>query len=97
MHIMTALENGVDGVLLTGCLLSECHYGGDSPKAGNFMQYDFVKFWMDVLEEIGMGGRIHIDSASAAMGIKFADIIKEFTEKIRNLGPSPIRGKLEVR
>jgi len=97
MHIMTALENGVDGVLLTGCLLSECHYGGDSPKAGNFMQYDFVKFWMDVLEEIGMGGRIHIDSASAAMGIKFADIVKEFTEKIQNLGPSPIRGKLEVR
>ena len=96
IHIMTAFENGVDGVLLTGCLLSECHYGGDSPKAGNFMQYDFVKFWSDVFEEIGMGGRIYIDFASAAMGTKFAEIVEKFTEQIRKLGPNPIKGKLEV-
>ncbi len=96
IHIMTAMEEGVDGVLVTGCLLNECHYGGDSPKAGNFMQYDFVKFWSDLFEEIGLGGRVHIDSASAAMGIKFAKIVEDFTERIRKLGPSPIRGRLEV-
>lgn len=97
IHIMTALQNGADGVLVTGCLLSECHYGGDSPKAGNFMQYDFVKFWSDVFEEIGIGGRLYIDFASAAMGIKFAEIVEKFTEQIRKLGPSPIPVKTEAQ
>ena len=96
MHIMTALENGVDGVLVTGCLPHECHYGGDSPKAGNFMQQDFVQFWSNIFEEIGMGGRIHIDFASAAMGSKFAEIVEHFTDQIKKLGPSPHRGKMEV-
>ncbi|NIR13211.1 MAG: hydrogenase iron-sulfur subunit, partial [Desulfobacterales bacterium] len=76
-------------------LLSECHYGGDDPLAGNFMQADFVQFWQDMLEDIGLGGRLYIDFASAAMGIRFAEIVTEFVEKIKNLGPSPIRGKLE--
>lgn len=97
IQIMTALENGVDGVLVTGCLLSECHYGGDDPLAGNFMQADFVRFWQSMLEEIGLGGRLYIDFASAAMGIKFAEIVTEFVEKIKKLGPSPVRGKLEVK
>jgi F420-non-reducing hydrogenase iron-sulfur subunit len=97
IHIMTALEQGADGVLVTGCLLSECHYGGDSPKAGNFMQYDFVQFWSDIFEEIGIGGRLYIDFASAAMGIKFAEIVQTFTDQIKKLGPSPIPVKTEVQ
>ncbi|TFG28278.1 hydrogenase iron-sulfur subunit [Candidatus Thorarchaeota archaeon] len=97
IHIMTAMAQGADGVLVTGCLLHECHYGGDSPKAGNFMQYDFVKFWSDIFEEIGIGGRLYIDFASAAMGIKFAEIVETFTEQIRKLGPSPIPVKSEVQ
>jgi F420-non-reducing hydrogenase iron-sulfur subunit len=97
IQIMTALENGVDGVLVTGCLLTECHYGGDSPLAGNFMQADFVKFWQGLLEEIGLGGRLYIDFASAAMGIKFAEIVTDFVEDIKRLGPSPVRYKLEVK
>ena len=97
IHIMTALEQGADGVLVTGCLLSECHYGGDSPKAGNFMQYDFVQFWSNIFEEIGIGGRLYIDFASAAMGIKFAEIVETFTEQIKKLGPSPIPVKPEVQ
>lgn len=97
IHIMTAMANGADGVLVTGCLLSECHYGGDSPKAGNFMQEGFVKFWSDIFEEIGIGGRLFIDFASAAMGIKFAEIVETFTEQIRKLGPTPIKAKTEVQ
>ena len=97
IHIMTALQQGADGVLVTGCLLSECHYGGDSPKAGNFMQYDFVKFWSDIFEEIGIGGRLYIDFASAAMGVKFAQIVETFTDQIKKLGPSPIPVKTEVQ
>jgi len=63
----------------------------------NFMQYDFVKFWSDIFEEIGIGGRLYIDFASAAMGIKFAEIVEDFTEKLYKLGPSPIPKKPEVQ
>jgi coenzyme F420-reducing hydrogenase delta subunit/NAD-dependent dihydropyrimidine dehydrogenase PreA subunit len=93
IHILTAMQNGADGVLVTGCLLSECHYGGDDELAGNFMQYDFVHFWKQIFDQIGLGGRLHIDFASAAMGIKFVDIVTEFVEGIKKLGPSPLRGK----
>ncbi|UCH04827.1 MAG: hydrogenase iron-sulfur subunit [Candidatus Thorarchaeota archaeon] len=96
IHIMTAMQNGADGVLVTGCLFDECHYGGDDELAGNFMQYDFVQFWKQVFEGIGLGGRLHIDFASAAMGIKFTEIVTEFVQQIEELGPSPLRGKLEV-
>ena len=95
IHIMTALENGADGVLVTGCLLHECHYGGEGELAGNFMQLDFVHFWQRLFEEIGLGGRLHIDFASAAMGIRFAEIVSEFSGQITKLGPSPLRAKLE--
>ncbi|MHA1960631.1 MAG: hydrogenase iron-sulfur subunit [Candidatus Thorarchaeota archaeon] len=93
MHIMTAMQKGADGVLVTGCLLSECHYGGDDEIAGNFMQYDFIQFWNSIFAQIGLEGRLHIDFASAAMGFRFAEIVEEFVRTIEKLGPSPLRGK----
>jgi coenzyme F420-reducing hydrogenase delta subunit/Na+-translocating ferredoxin:NAD+ oxidoreductase RNF subunit RnfB len=95
IHIMTAMEKGADGVLVTGCLLHECHYGGEGELAGNFMQLDFVHFWERIFKEIGLEGRLHIDFASAAMGIRFAEIVSEFSGQITKLGPSPLRAKLE--
>jgi F420-non-reducing hydrogenase iron-sulfur subunit len=50
-----------------------------------------------MLDEIGLGGRLYIDFASAAMGVKFAEIVTDFVENIKRLGPSPVRGKLEVK
>ena len=48
-----------------------------------------------ILDEIGIGGeRIEMYNLSAAEGARFAEIAKEMTEKIRNLGPNPI--KVEV-
>jgi len=31
------------------------------------------------------------------MGIKFAEIVTDFVERVKKLGPSPVRGKLEVK
>ena len=47
-----------------------------------------------ILEEIGVGGeRVEMFNLSAAMGAKFAEIAREMTERIKKLGPSPLKVK----
>ncbi|MCK4928661.1 MAG: hydrogenase iron-sulfur subunit, partial [Methanosarcinales archaeon] len=38
-------------------------------------------------------GRLHLEWVSAAEGKKFQETITEFVEKIRTLGPSPLKHK----
>ena len=50
---------------------------------------DYVK---GLLDEIGVGGdRLEMHFLSSAEGTRFAEIARETTEKIRELGPSPLR------
>jgi F420-non-reducing hydrogenase iron-sulfur subunit len=37
--------------------------------------------------------RLQIEWISASEGARFAKVVKDFTEKIRSLGPSPIKRK----
>ena len=53
-----------------------------------------------LLEEVGIRGeRVEMYNLSAAEGGRFAQIAREMTDRIRELGPSPIRtkGGKEVR
>jgi len=48
------------------------------------------------LDAIGLeSSRIQMINLSSAMGGQFAQSAAEFTEKIRLLGPNPLRGKTE--
>jgi coenzyme F420-reducing hydrogenase delta subunit len=87
IHILKAFENGADGVYLAGCLEGECHY-----LAGNLRAKKRVAHVAELLEECGMGaGRVAMYNLSAAQGQRFAEIAREMTEKIREMGPSPIK------
>jgi F420-non-reducing hydrogenase iron-sulfur subunit len=45
-----------------------------------------------ILEDAGIGGeRLEMFNMSAAMGPRFAAVAREMTERIRKLGPSPIK------
>jgi F420-non-reducing hydrogenase iron-sulfur subunit len=47
-----------------------------------------------LLEEVGIRGeRVEMYNLSAAEGSRFAQIAREVTDRIRELGPSPIRTK----
>ena len=35
-------------------------------------------------------GRLRLEWISAAEGARFAEVINEFTDQVRNLGPSPV-------
>lgn len=86
IHIMKALEKGADGVLVAGCLEGDCHF-----KNGNVKAHQRVTYLHRFLEEIGIESqRVKMVTMSAGMGIRFAAIATEFTESIRELGPSPV-------
>ena len=48
----------------------------------------------DILDKVGVGGdRLEMFNMSSAMGKKWAEICTEVTARIKELGPSPARGK----
>jgi F420-non-reducing hydrogenase iron-sulfur subunit len=76
---------GVDGVLVAGCHIGDCHY-----IKGNYMTIKRMKFVEALLSFAGYNPeRLHLEWISAAEGIKFAEVVRNFTEKIRGLGPAP--------
>ncbi len=87
IHLLTAFEEGADGVFVAGCLEGDCHY-----LQGNLHAKRRVKRVKEILDKVGVGGdRLEMYNLSAGQGGRFAEIVKEMDEKIRGLGPSPIR------
>ena len=86
-HIMRALQNGADGVYVAGCLEGDCHF-----KNGNVKAARRVAYAKKLLDEIGIDGdRVEMVTVSAGMGERFARTATEITEKIRELGPNPVK------
>jgi F420-non-reducing hydrogenase iron-sulfur subunit len=55
-----------------------------------------VTYARKLLQEIGLGEeRIQMINLSSAMGGQFAIAAKEITEKIKGLGPNPLKGRNE--
>ena len=87
IHIMKALEMGADGVYVAGCLEGDCHF-----KTGNIDAAKRVAYIKKLLDEIGIGGeRVEMVFMSAGMGERFAQTANDMTEKIRKLGPNPVK------
>jgi F420-non-reducing hydrogenase iron-sulfur subunit len=91
-HILRAFKNGADGVLIAGCHTpNDCHY-----ISGNFKAERRVTVLKNLLTQLGLEPeRLRLEWISAAEGEKFSKTVKEMTEEIRRLGPSPI--KLEAK
>jgi len=87
LHLLRAIEDGADGVYVAGCLEGECHFLTGNVKAKKKVQY--VK---NVLEEIGVEPeRVEMFNLSSGEGPRFAEIAKEMVERIKELGPSPVK------
>ncbi len=50
-----------------------------------------VTFLQELLDFIGMGDRLHLSWISSAEAGKFVEVVSGFTEKIRDLGPNPLK------
>ena len=87
---MRAVQQGADGVYVAGCLEGDCHF-----KNGNTKVARRVAYVKKLLDEIGIGGeRLEMYYMSAGMGERFAQVAREMTEKIRELGPNPTKAPL---
>ena len=87
LHLLTAFEEGADGVFVAGCLEGDCHF-----IEGNLHARRRVKRVKEILDQVGIGGeRLEMYNLSAGQGGRFAEIAREMDQKIRELGPSPIR------
>ncbi|MEJ2250377.1 MAG: hydrogenase iron-sulfur subunit [Candidatus Lokiarchaeota archaeon] len=81
--VYESLANGADGVLISGCYEQDCHYGEGFIKAKT--RYKSIH---EILGETGINvKRVRIESVSAGEGEKFANVVKEFTKQIEELGP----------
>ncbi|MCK5542503.1 MAG: hydrogenase iron-sulfur subunit [Desulfobacterales bacterium] len=87
IHIMKAFEKGADGVYVAGCLEGDCHF-----KNGNTRAKYRVEQVQNILKDLGWEiERLEMINMSAGMGERFASTALEFTKKIKQLGPSPIK------
>jgi F420-non-reducing hydrogenase iron-sulfur subunit len=83
-HLLHAFQKGADGVLVAGCHIGDCHY-----LKGNYMTLKRLKFTEGLLGYMGYEAeRLRLEWISAAEGIKFAEVVRDFTETIRSLGPA---------
>jgi len=81
--IVYALSKGADGVLVLGCHPGECHY-----TEGNYYTRRRVLLLREFLEYMGVEPeRFQLRWVSASEALKFADVIKETVEKIKQIGP----------
>ena len=85
-YVLRAFERGFDGVLVVGCHVGSCHY-----KSGNVQAREQVDRVERVVRALGLDGRLTMTAASAAEGNVFADAARSFSEKLRKLGPNPLR------
>jgi F420-non-reducing hydrogenase iron-sulfur subunit len=91
-HILKALQSGADGVLVSGCHPGDCHY-----LTGNYVARRRFAVLSDLLEFAGIDpGRVSFSWVSAAEGERFAEVVREVTEKVRVLGPNRKMVKEEI-
>ncbi len=86
VFIIKALLDGADGVLVAGCHPGDCHY-----QKGNYYTRRKMALTKQLLTTLGLEPeRVRLSWISASEGPRFAQVVTEFTDKIRKLGPNPI-------
>lgn len=82
--VIRALANGNDGVFVGGCWLGECHYITE----GNYDALSMMHLGKKLLEHTGLNpDRLRLEWVSASEGIRFAEVVTDFTGRLKQLGP----------
>jgi len=87
--VLKAFALGADGVLVLGCHPGDCHY-----LSGNYKTMRRVLLTKRLLEQFGMEQeRLKLEWVSAAEGARFAQVVTDFTSRVKELGPNPLKGR----
>ena len=81
--IFRAFQLGADGVLVGGCHPGDCHYG-----TGNMYARRRLAVTKKILDFVGMEPeRFRVEWISASEGKRFAEVVEEITNTVKELGP----------
>ena len=91
IHLLRSFEKGADGVYVVGCLEGACQF-----TSGNIRARKRIEQAQEILEQIGVGGeRVQMFNLSSSEAPHFVQVAVEMTEKIREMGPNPIKTAMQ--
>jgi F420-non-reducing hydrogenase iron-sulfur subunit len=80
--ILDTFLYGADGVFIGGCHLGDCHY-----LDGNYYAEKKIAMAKRLLKEAGVASeRLRLEWVSASEGERFAEVIRAFTDEIKEMG-----------
>ncbi len=90
--VLTAFNEGADGVLICGCHPGDCHY-----HEGNYKCLRRYHLLQKYLQQMGIHkDRLRLAWVSASEGKQFAELADDMTETITALGPCKIKEVMET-
>ena len=84
LFLLRGLQNGADGVLVSGCHPGDCHY-----LSGNLAARRKFALVRELLNYAGVEPeRVQFTWVSASEGGRFAAIVQKVVDQVRKLGPN---------
>jgi len=88
-YLLEAFEQGADGVYVVACPIGNCHH-----VRGNERGLARLKRAQEILDDIGLGReRLDMFFMSGSQAQTFATAVDKMTQRIRELGPNPLKSK----
>lgn len=86
LFVLKCLANGADGVLISGCHIGDCHYS-----EGNYYARRRFAVLKKLLEYTGIDPRrFQMSWVSASEGEKWAKVVTELVNEIKQAGPNTL-------
>lgn len=86
-YLLEAFEQGADGVYIVACPIGNCHH-----VRGNERGYARLKQAKQILDQVGIGSeRLEMFFMSGSQAYAFANAAHTMTERVRKLGPNPLK------
>jgi F420-non-reducing hydrogenase iron-sulfur subunit len=88
LFVVKAFLDGADGVMVLGCHPGDCHY-----QQGNYYAQRRYAIMHKLLDFTGVEyDRLFVDWVSASEGKRFAEVVMNFTNRVKDLGPLVVNG-----
>jgi len=90
--VLKSFREGADGVLICGCHPGDCHY-----HEGNYKCLRRFFLLEKYIQQMGIKKeRLKLEWISASEGKQFAELVNNFTEQVKALGPCKIKKSIET-
>jgi F420-non-reducing hydrogenase iron-sulfur subunit len=90
LFVLKGFLKGADGIMMMGCHPGDCHY-----QKGNYNARRRYVMLQNILKTLGLEKeRIELRWVSASEAPRYAQVTREFTEKIKKLGSNPTREEI---